>query len=376
VRRSTLDPWLQDAAEAAGADLRDRHRVVDVVRDGDRISGVVVQNGSKRETIHAGLVVGADGPHSTIAKLAGAEEYLGVDGTRGGYFMYFPAPDRWEYPWDATLEHRGDEVRYVFRADGDLVILIAGTDREQAESWGKDWREKTRAMYRTSPITRALSEGKDPVGKGCGLVKMRFFYRRPVGPGFALVGDAGHFKDFVTGQGMTDAFLDAERLARAIFDGREAAFTRYWYERDVETMPLHFDAIRQGKVGYNDAFMRWVFSKLGKNPDIMARMPGVFERTRTPYDLVPFGIMLSWMGSALVRGRFDVLKGFLAAGKTMGEEQKEIASRKKLLDAAPPSSRPPQASFVRRGRRTRRRVPVAPRPELPLGSQPSARPAP
>jgi len=161
---------------------------------------------------------------------------------------------------------------------------------------------------------------------------MRFFYRRPVGPGFALVGDAGHFKDFVTGQGMTDALLDAERLAPAILDGREAAFQKFWYERDVETMPLHFDAIRQGKVGYNDAFLRLIFSQFKSRPDILTKIALLNERQVSPYDLVPVGTMLPWIGSALLRGRFDVLRGFFATGKAIGDEQKEIALRKKKLD--------------------------------------------
>lgn len=332
VRRSTLDPWLQDTAQGAGADFRDRHRVVDLLRENGRVVGVLAEHGGKRHAFRAGLVVGADGPHSTIAKLTGVEEYLGADGTRGGYFMYFPAPERWEHAWDATLEHRGNDIRYVFRSDGDLVILVVGTTREEASRWGKDWRERTRAMLRDSPTTRTFADGKEPVGKGCGLLKMRFFYRRPIGPGFALAGDAGHFKDFVTGQGMTDAFLDADRLARAVFDGREAAFERFWYERDVETMPLHFDAIRQGRVGYNDAFVRWILARFSTRPDVIGNIALMNERKLSPYDVVPARAMLRWMGAALLRGRFDVLRGFLAAGKTMGEERKEILYRKKLLD--------------------------------------------
>jgi hypothetical protein len=131
---------------------------------------------------------------------------------------------------------------------------------------------------------------------------------------------------------LTDALLDAERLARAIVDGREAAFQRYWYERDVETMPLHFDAIRQGKVGYNNAFMRWIFSQLRARPNLVAKFALMNERAVSPYDLIPMSTMLPWMGAALLRGRFDVLGGFFAAGKAMGEEQKEIAVRKTKLD--------------------------------------------
>jgi 2-polyprenyl-6-methoxyphenol hydroxylase-like FAD-dependent oxidoreductase len=42
------------------------------------------------------------------------------------------------------------------------------------------------------------------------------FLRRASGPGWALVGDAGYFKDPITAHGLTDALRDAELLGRAI----------------------------------------------------------------------------------------------------------------------------------------------------------------
>jgi 2-polyprenyl-6-methoxyphenol hydroxylase-like FAD-dependent oxidoreductase len=40
--------------------------------------------------------------------------------------------------------------------------------------------------------------------------------RRPVGPGWALVGDAGYHRDAITGHGISDAFRDADLLASAL----------------------------------------------------------------------------------------------------------------------------------------------------------------
>ena len=42
------------------------------------------------------------------------------------------------------------------------------------------------------------------------------YFRKPFGPGWALVGDAGYNKDFVTAQGIQDAFRDAELCATAL----------------------------------------------------------------------------------------------------------------------------------------------------------------
>ena len=59
--------------------------------------------------------------------------------------------------------------------------------------------------------------------------------RRAVGPGWALVGDAGYFKDPLTAHGITDALRDAEFLARAVVNG---ALPEYEAARDRLSTPL------------------------------------------------------------------------------------------------------------------------------------------
>jgi 2-polyprenyl-6-methoxyphenol hydroxylase-like FAD-dependent oxidoreductase len=51
-----------------------------------------------------------------------------------------------------------------------------------------------------------------------GAGDVRGFFRSPYDPGWGLVGDAGHHKHPITAMGMTDAFVDAERIARALDD--------------------------------------------------------------------------------------------------------------------------------------------------------------
>src|SRR4030095_17306 len=53
------------------------------------------------------------------------------------------------------------------------------------------------------------------------------FIKRSTGPGWALVGDAGYFKDPATAHGITDALRDAELLARAVIAGTSAAMAGY-----------------------------------------------------------------------------------------------------------------------------------------------------
>src|SRR5438067_10832098 len=57
-----------------------------------------------------------------------------------------------------------------------------------------------------------------------GTADLPNFFRKPYGPGWALVGDSGYHKDPITGEGITDAFRDAELLAGALdagFSGRQ-----------------------------------------------------------------------------------------------------------------------------------------------------------
>jgi flavin-dependent dehydrogenase len=345
VRRSTLDPWLQDKAEQAGAELCFRHRVVELVRAGDRVTGVVVNSPSGSRTLHADLVIGADGAQSTVAKLTGVEDYLVTRGSRAGYWTYYDAPSTWDADWDSTLEHQGDDVRYVFRCDGDQFLAVYVGEREAVNAWGKDRRAHLTEALAGSPTTRALTEGRQPVAPLMGLLEPRFFYRRPVGPGFALVGDAGHFEDFVTGQGMTDAFLDAERMAKAILDGREEAFAHYWRLRDVETLPIHFEAIRQGTVGFNEPFMRTVIAGMAKRPELLERLKAVFDRKLSPAEMLPTSAMLRFVAGALLRGRFNVAPGFLRTGKQLGEEARVLAGQQALLESARASlERAPQGA--------------------------------
>jgi len=94
-RRERLDGLLQNAARAAGATVLDRTRVQELVWEGKRVAGVrtIGPDGSKE--LRARLVVGADGRHSTVARLVAAEEYLGYDAPRAMYWGYWDAPEVW-----------------------------------------------------------------------------------------------------------------------------------------------------------------------------------------------------------------------------------------------------------------------------------------
>ena len=71
------------------------------------------------------------------------------------------------------------------------------------------------------------------------------YFRKPYGPGWALVGDAGYNRDFITGQGIQDAFRDAELCVKALdaaFCGKrtfEAAMADYQRRRDAQVKSMY-----------------------------------------------------------------------------------------------------------------------------------------
>jgi flavin-dependent dehydrogenase len=333
-RRSVLDPMLAEAAVSAGAELRDETALLDLLRDGDRVVGARVRGRHGTTELRAPLVVGADGRHSTVAKRAGAEEYLGVDTQRGGYWAYFPTTAAIEQlPCQAYIEINGPDARFLFRTDGDLVISGALAPVDVARTWTRDIEKHVRDSLARSELLRPCLDRNPAASEFTGLRKLRCFFRVPVGPGWALVGDAGLHKDPTPGYGITDALRDAKALAAAIVDGREAALEMYWRERDVKSLPLYMNANTMGALAYDNPFNRLFVAKLG-SPAMAPVVEGIVERTISPYEAVPPWRAIAWTAGGLLAGHTDLWKPFLESGKQGTWVNQELARRKALLEAA------------------------------------------
>ena len=336
IRRVSLDTLLQNAAIAAGAELLDRHRVVELIHDGERVSGVVVQTPSGQCQLRAGLVIGADGRNSKIAQLTGVEEYLRYNPTRGTYWSYWPVPDAWKaadcYPQETSIAFEGRGLRCIFPMDHNRMLLVAAPPLEEAERWGRNYRTRYVEYLKASPTTAPLLEGSDPAGKVMGLLKSQYLYRRAVGPGFALVGDAGHVKDPIVGQGMSEALIGAKHLAAVILDGRPQAFEWYWRHRDATTAPLFFESIRLGTVGVNDALFRLIIERCAKSPQLQQRLGMIGDRRVAPQRACSIPQVSRWLLGALCRGQFQVLPAYLKIARQMLGYEREIAVRQQLLE--------------------------------------------
>lgn len=225
-RRALLDRTLADAAAASGADVRYGVRVEDVIVDDDgRVRGITVMTGGGRQRIDADLVVGADGLRSTIAQRVGAPCIVEGRHATGVLYSYWENLPVDGYCWRFQP---GGSVGAIPTNDGATCVFVSiPADRFRAEIHGDATSAYRRLIRDVSAVFDVRLEGARRVEPIRGFGGTAGFIKRGYGPGWALVGDAGYFKDPLTAHGITDALRDAELLARAIVHGTADALVEY-----------------------------------------------------------------------------------------------------------------------------------------------------
>ncbi len=183
-----------------------------------------------------------------------------------------------------------------------------------------------------------LIAGTRPDGPIRGTIRERCFFRTGAGAGWALVGDAVHHKDFVIGDGMTEALLQAKTLAAAIGAGSDRALTCWWRARDVAALPWYFFGKESGARGLLPRLPRILIARMRHDPELRARMIEALDARVSPLDRVSATRMLWWTVSAGVRDPrvFRELLATLGRGAGM---YREFRMRRRLLAESAASSR-------------------------------------
>jgi 2-polyprenyl-6-methoxyphenol hydroxylase-like FAD-dependent oxidoreductase len=211
-RRTVLDPILVDAAIRSGVDVRFGLTVTDVTRSADgAVDGVVTHTADAgTQLIGARMVIGADGVRSTIAERVGAAYDRLGSGAAACTYGYWSDLDTDGYEWN----FRPDAASGVIPTnDGQACVFASATPTRI----GRGGLEVLRAVVaHSSPaLAERLARATSPKGTRT-FAGRPGHIRRSWGNGWALVGDAGYYKDPLTAHGLTDALRDAELLARAV----------------------------------------------------------------------------------------------------------------------------------------------------------------
>jgi menaquinone-9 beta-reductase len=215
IRRQRLDPMLREmAAETDGVELMMGHTATSLLRDGKRVSGVVVRprDGAERE-LRAKLVVGADGRSSGIAKLAGGRTKIDPN-NRFVYMAYYrdmplltgSSPQLWFLDPD---------MAYAFPTDDDLTMLACVPHKDRIPEFKADPEAAMARMFERAPDGPRLDPAKR-VSKVLGKLDAPNERRSPGGTGYALIGDAAIAADPLWGVGIGWAFQTGEWLAEEV----------------------------------------------------------------------------------------------------------------------------------------------------------------
>lgn len=281
-RRTVLDKILVDAAVTSGVELREGFSVQEILMDGCHVTGIRGHSpGGATVTEQAHIVIGADGMRSLVARTVQAPKYHTKPTLTCAYYAYYSG-----VPIEgAELYLRDHHFIGAFPTNHNLVCVFTSFPKQQFHTFRADIAGNFLQVIDLVPdLATRVRSGKQEE-RFVGTADLPNFFRKPYGPGWALVGDAGYHKDPYTAQGIMDAFRDAELLAEAIdagFCGRrplEEGLAGYERQRNEEALPRYEFACQLASFEPPSPEMQQLFAALQGNQAETDRFFGTIEGT-------------------------------------------------------------------------------------------------
>ncbi|MCW2761980.1 MAG: NAD(P)/FAD-dependent oxidoreductase [Marmoricola sp.] len=283
-RRTVLDRVLVDAAEEAGADFLHETVVTSLLHDTDgRVCGLSAKGaGGSSLQIEGAITVGADGIWSVVAQQVGAPVLRQGRSASAVLYRYVTDLPTEGYEW---VYGDGSAAGLLPTNAGATCVFVATTPERMRHLR----RSGSEHAFSTLLSASAAPELVDRVRDSSAWTSLRGWggipghVRHSWGPGWALVGDAGYFKDPITTHGMTDGLRDAELLADRILEvlsgvATEAAALSA-YQATRERLSSRLFAATEEVAGYDwDAtrartLLRTVSSAMSDEVDYLQALP-------------------------------------------------------------------------------------------------------
>src|SRR5271169_1094962 len=286
IPRDQQDVLLVEAARDAGADVRERCSVEQVVwRDG-RAVGVRYRTREGEFEIHAKLVIGADGRKSRVAAEVDAwTPYRASKNGRGFAFRYLDDPMGEDAPSEFQIYRAaGNQALVLPSCPAGRTLVVHMCPAEDIAAHRADPEGSWQAKLDQDPALRRRVGAATNMSKVRSTDDLSAYYRRSSGPGWALAGDAGHFKDPVTGNGMRDALkfgrLLGEAAASSLYDPEalDAALRSWERARDADTISTYHWGNRETRPGATSPLVREVLRTFAG--DDRPNLSDTFNRAR------------------------------------------------------------------------------------------------
>jgi flavin-dependent dehydrogenase len=269
-RRAVLDKVLVDAAVEAGAEFRERFPVEDLTFEDGRVTGI---RGRRGVTESARFVIGADGRNSGVAKRVRATAYAERPTLACWYFSYWSG-----VPSDGLeMYRRGNRMIFGHPTNDELFTLFVGWPIAELPSVRSNTEAQMMAAIDMVPELADRVRAGQRAERIYGATQLPNFLRKPYGPGWALVGDAGCHKDPMRALGICDALRDAELLAGSLTEAlsgvrsEEDALSEYEDRRNAATMDDYEANIRAALFTPPAAQILDARAAARDNPQAMAR---------------------------------------------------------------------------------------------------------
>jgi len=285
-RRTVLDKALVDAAAAAGAEVRERFTVEEVVVEGGAVVGVRGHgDGGVSVLERARVVVGADGRNSHVARAVGPEQYNEKPVLQGGAYTYFSG-----LPVDGfEIVIRPDRGFAAVPTNDGLTLVVVGWPAAELAAFKTDVEGNFLKTLELAPSLAGRAHAAARVDR-FHMAEVPNFFRKPYGPGWVLVGDAGYNRDPITAQGICDAFHDAERCASAlheVFAGAcpfDDAMAGYHRDRDARVLPIYEFTTQLATLEPPPPEMQQLIGAMPGNQDAMDAFVSVIAGTMSPVE--------------------------------------------------------------------------------------------